>query len=88
TVEIFFDIRAENILITLNETAKLTNFKLFNSQLIGAICLPNLKRFKQLEIEAVHHDPDLGQKSRKYLKSLIIVSRNIHKLHQALVAQT
>ncbi|CAB4482496.1 unnamed protein product [Rhizophagus irregularis] len=43
TVEIFFDIRAENILITLNETAKLANFKLFNSKLTsGAICCPNL----------------------------------------------
>ncbi|PKB92099.1 hypothetical protein RhiirA5_452233, partial [Rhizophagus irregularis] len=30
----------------------------------------------------------LGQKSRKCLKFLIIVSRNIHKLHQVLVALT
>ncbi|PKC05158.1 kinase-like protein [Rhizophagus irregularis] len=44
TVEIFHrDIRAENILITLNETAKLANFKLIRSQPGGqAICFPNL----------------------------------------------
>ncbi|PKC56302.1 kinase-like protein [Rhizophagus irregularis] len=121
TVEIFHrDIRAENILITLNETAKLANFKLIRS----VIYLPNqnldqiryrapelLERanyeydqrcevysfgillweiaeervpyqdnnnilditdeeFKQLEIEAVHHDPDFRPKISKIFEVL------------------
>ncbi|UZO01376.1 uncharacterized protein OCT59_012477 [Rhizophagus irregularis] len=146
TVEIFHrDIRAENILITLNETAKLANFKLIRSQPGGqAICFPNLnldqtrycapellegvlnykheqrcgevysfgillweiaeeriphqgingirdiidkvcnkkyrepfsensqmpEKFKQLEIEAVHHDPDFRPKITKIFEVL------------------
>ncbi|PKY27792.1 kinase-like protein [Rhizophagus irregularis] len=143
TVEIFHrDIRAENILITFNETAKLANFKNFNSNYPAAInqshmldrqryCAPELmmrppdveynnrcevfsfgillweiaeeriphqdnycyvdiidmvrnkmyrepfsensqmpEEFKQLEIEAVHHDPDFRPKITKMFEVL------------------
>ncbi|PKK65728.1 kinase-like protein [Rhizophagus irregularis] len=62
TVEIFhLDIRAENILITLNETAKLANFKI-RSHFSGAICCPNLS------LEQFRYCPPELLKGEKYYK--------------------
>ncbi|GBC25531.2 kinase-like domain-containing protein [Rhizophagus irregularis DAOM 181602=DAOM 197198] len=80
------DIRAENILITLNETAKLANFSSrYESASKSTLdkyryYAPEVEpfsennqmpeEFKQLEIEAVHHDPDFRPKITKMFEVL------------------
>ncbi|CAB4388336.1 unnamed protein product [Rhizophagus irregularis] len=70
TVEIMHrDIRAKNVLITINETAKLTNIRSSRDHLLlNKSQMP--EEFKQLQFEAVHQDPDFRPKITKMFEVL------------------